>query len=180
MAYLVFFYLIWGEILKEIGEFLKNARTQNGVSIEEASGDLNVTSSEIENLEEGNVKAFKDVYYLRELVKEYSKYLGEDPDHILDEFNDFMFEHTSKISLEDIKEARKKVKEEEKTKIASPYTQIKKKKFDIKSAYIKRIGYILLGITIVICLILILNTLNRPSKNISTELKGGCLYEYTN
>ena len=77
--------------MKEIGEFLKESRVENGVSIEEASDDLNVTSSEIENLEEGNVKAFKDVYYLKSLVKEYSKYLGQDPDHILDEFNDFMF-----------------------------------------------------------------------------------------
>ncbi len=71
MAYVVFIFLIRGEILKEIGEFLKASRIQNGVSVEEASEDLHVASSEIENLEEGNIKAFKDIYYLRDLVKEY-------------------------------------------------------------------------------------------------------------
>ena len=166
--------------MKEIGEFLKTSRTESGVSIEEASEDLHVTSTEIENLEEGNIKAFKDVYYLRDLVKEYSKYLGQDPDHILDEFNDFMFEHTSKISLEDIKKARKNMKVEEKPKVVSPYTYVRKKKFDIKSIYIKRIGYVLLVIAIVVCLIFILNLLTKPNKNINTELKGGYNYEYTN
>ena len=165
--------------MKEIGEFLKASRVKKSVSLEEASEDLNVDSSEIENLEEGNVKAFKDVYYLKNLVKEYSKYLGEDPDHILDEFNDFMFEHTSKISLEDIKEARKNMKEEEKPKVISPYTLVRKKKFKINIKYVKRIIYVLGVIAILVCLFLIWNLISTPGKKESTELKGGNLYEYT-
>ena len=179
MAYLVFFLLIWGETLKEIGEFLKESRVENGVSIEEASDDLNVTSSEIENLEEGNIKAFKDVYYLKNLVKEYSKYLGQDPDHILDEFNDFMFEHTSKISLDDIKEAKKKIHKEEKPVITSPYTQIKKKKLYIKPIYIKRF-FIGLGIIVcIMCAYFIIRKVTTPTNKVSTELKGVMNYEYT-
>ena len=48
----------------------------------------------------------------------------------MEEFNDFMFEHTSKISLTDIIEARvaKAPQETEKDKVASPYTRIKSKK----------------------------------------------------
>ncbi len=165
--------------MKEIGEFLKASRIQNGVSVEEASEDLHVASSEIENLEEGNIKAFKDIYYLRDLVKEYSKYLGQDPDHLIDEFNDFMFEHTSKISLEDIKEAKKNVIEEDKPKVVSPYTYVKKKKFSIKSVYIKRIITVLVAIFIIIFLLYIWNVVSNPNKNRNTELKGGNLYEYT-
>lgn len=166
--------------MKEIGEFLKSSRVENGVSIEEASEDLNVTADEIENLEEGNIKAFKDVYYLRDLVKEYSKYLGQDPDHLLDEFNDFMFEHTSKISLDDIKEARKNIKEEEKPKIVSPYTYVRKKKFSINCVVFRRILIGIGIIAIIILLIFIWNMINIANNRINTELKGGYLYEYTN
>ena len=116
--------------VKEIGEFLKNSRIHNGVSLEEASEDLNLSVLQLENIEEGNVRAFKDVFTLRELVKDYAKYLGIEIDQIMEEFNDFMFEHTSKISLTDIIEAKgaKAPQDTGKDKIASPYTQIKKKK----------------------------------------------------
>lgn len=116
--------------MKEIGEFLKNSRIHNGVSLEEASEDLNLSVLQLENIEEGNVRAFKDVFTLRELVKDYAKYLGIEIDQIMEEFNDFMFEHTSKISLTDIIEAKgaKAPQDTGKDKIASPYTQIKKKK----------------------------------------------------
>ena len=116
--------------MKEIGEFLKNSRIHNGVSLEEASEDLNLSVLPLENIEEGNVRAFKDVFTLRELVRDYAKYLGVEIEQVMEEFNDFMFEHTSKISLTDIIEARvaKAPQEEEKDKIASPYTRIKSKK----------------------------------------------------
>ena len=118
--------------MKEIGEYLKETRINNGVSIDEAAEDLNISAIQLENMEEGNVRAFKDVFSLRDLVKTYSKYLGLDSENIMDEFNDFLFEHTSKISLEDIKEARQmkieKEQEEKEKKIASPYTKIKRQK----------------------------------------------------
>ena len=165
--------------MKEIGEFLKSSRIQKGVSIEEASDDLEVLSIEIENLEEGNIKAFKDVYYLKDLVKEYSKYLGEDPDYILDEFNDFMFEHTSKISLDDIKEAKKKMNNEEKPKVVSPYTYVKKRKIPIEPIHVKRF-FIAVGIIFIIfCIGYLVNVLIEPKNDINTELKGGNIYEYT-
>ena len=116
--------------MKEIGEFLKNSRIHNGVSLEEASEDLNLSVLQLENIEEGNVRAFKDVFTLRELVRDYAKYLGVEIEQVMEEFNDFMFEHTSKISLTDIIEAKgvKAPQDTGKDKIASPYTQIKKKK----------------------------------------------------
>ena len=169
--------------MKEIGEFLKTSRIDNGVSIEEASEDLHVSSEEIENLEEGNIKAFKDVYYLRDLVKEYSKYLGNDPDYLLDEFNDFMFEHTSKISLDDIKEARKINKELEETpKIMSPYTYIPKKKFTLKSIKWKKILMIAIAILAIIIVISIIHICTKKEDKVTTELLGRkCdYYEFSN
>ena len=107
--------------MKELGEYLKRTRISNGVSIAEAAEDLELSTSHIENIESGNVRAFKDVYNLKEQIKLYAKYLGLNPDKVVDEFNGFLFEHTSKISLDDIKAAQKKQEEKER-KTRSPYT----------------------------------------------------------
>ena len=80
--------------MKELGEYLKHTRIDNGVSIAEAAEDLELSTSQIENIESGNVRDFKDVYSLKELIKQYAKYLGLDPEKVVDEFNGFLFEHT--------------------------------------------------------------------------------------
>ena len=161
--------------MKEIGEFLKSSRINNGVSIEEAAEDLNFSVTQLENIEDGNIRAFKDVFALRELVKEYGKYLGVETDSIVDEFNDFMFEHTSKISLDDILEARRLANQkdqEEKNKIVSPYTRIRTPKIRFDKIKIKP-----LLITIIIVLILFISLFtwfhNQNQKDVvSSELMG--------
>lgn len=161
--------------MKEIGEFLKSSRINNGVSIEEAAEDLNFSVTQLENIEDGNIRAFKDVFALRELVKEYGKYLGVETDNIVDEFNDFMFEHTSKISLDDILEARRLANQkdqEEQNKIVSPYTRIRTPKIRLDKIKIKP-----LLITIIIVLILFISLFtwfhNQNQKDVvSSELIG--------
>ena len=161
--------------MKELGYYLEDTRRSNGVSLEEAASDLNVDVSYFENIESANVRAFKDVYYMRKLVKEYAKYLGLSPEKIQDEFNDFLFEHTSKISLDDIMEAKKKKEEEEKTKkIQSPYTKEYKRK-------IKKLPFVLAGIIFLLAIIIsivVIKTINREPA-ITSELKGIEVYEYT-
>lgn len=164
--------------MKELGEYLQDTRRSNGVSLEEAASDLNVDVSYLENIESANVRAFKDVYYLKELVKSYAKYLGLDEAKIQDEFNDFLFEHTSKISLDDIMSAKKKKEEEERLestkKIQSPYTKEYKKK-------IRKLPFILAGLIFLIAIIIsiiVIKTINREPA-ITSELKGIEVYEYT-
>ena len=106
--------------MKEIGEKLKEARESIGVSIEEVAEDLKLRPSQIENIEAGNTEAFKDVFYLKYFIRDYAKYLGLDKEDLIDEFNEYLFDYTSRISLEDIKAAKKKKKENK--KIKSPYT----------------------------------------------------------
>ena len=65
-----------GVNLKEIGERLKETRESIGISIEEAAEDLKMRPSQIENIEAGNMEAFKDVFYLKYFIRDYSKYLG--------------------------------------------------------------------------------------------------------
>lgn len=165
--------------MKEIGEYLKSVRMSNGVGLEEASEDLNLSVVQLENIEEGNVRAFKDVFTLKELVRDYSKYLGVELDKIMDEFNDFMFEHTSKISLDDIKEARAlKKQEEEKEKVFSPYTKIRTK----KNLPIKQIMIILGVILAILVIIFIFIKISSKEEKVTTELMGSegmSIYEFT-
>ena len=171
--------------MKEIGEFLKTSRINNGVSIEEAADDLNLSVTQLENIEEGNIKAFKDLYVLKDLVKDYGKYLGVQTDSILDEFNDFMFQHTSKISLDDILEARRLAKEkenDEKPKIVSPYTVIRKPKFSFENIKLKPLLVSIVIILIIFISVFVWFRVNNKKENISTELKGrsvNAVYEFT-
>ena len=64
--------------MKEIGEKLKETREEIGISIDEAAEDLKLRPSQIENIESGNLEAFKDVFYLKYFIRDYSKYLGLD------------------------------------------------------------------------------------------------------
>ena len=170
--------------MKEIGEFLKQARLSNGVSLDEAGEDLNLSSDDLENIEEGNIKAFKDVYILKDTVREYSKYLGLDADKIMDEFNDFMFEHTSKISLEEIKEAKKNTQEEnEEPKVVSPYTYIPKEKFSLKKIKWKKLIVPLVIVAVIALIIFAWNLFKgKDEETITNELMGRTseYYEFTN
>ena len=114
--------------MKELGEELNEARLEMGLSLEEVSMDLNIDVTLLENLEAGNNRAFRDILELKQIIAAYYKYLGLDQEKILDEFSDYVFASTSKISVEDIKEAAKKNAEENTKKIYSPYTKEEKNK----------------------------------------------------
>lgn len=145
MAYKILFIFFEVIKVKEIGEKLKDARESMGISLEEAAEDLKLKSSQIQNIEEGNIEAFKDVFYLKYFIKDYSKYLGLKYEDMVDEFNEFLFDYTSKISLKDIKEAQKKgVKEENENRVASPYTASTEKAKLVIPVYVYGIIVILL------------------------------------
>lgn len=120
--------------MKEIGEALKDTRENMGLSIEEVASDLKLRPSQVENIEAGNIDAFKDVFYLKYFIKDYAKYLGLSYDELIDEFNEYLFDYTSKISLDDIKKAQKKdnKKNKKQKRIASPYTIERKTKINLK------------------------------------------------
>ena len=156
--------------MKEIGEKLKEARESMGVTIEEAANDLKLRPSQIENIEDGNKDAFKDIFYLKMFIKNYSKYLGLDYDEMVEEFNEYLFDFTSKISIDDIKKAerdqRKKEKKLKTVKIASPYTVEKKQQRNIPRFLI--IGGIVLVIVILIYVVVLL--LTREDEEISNTI----------
>ena len=133
--------------MKEIGLRLKEKRVSNGVSLDEAADDLKVRVGQLESIEEGRKEDFKDVLSLKLFIRDYAKYLGLDGEEMLDSFNEYLFEQTSKISLEEIEQAKREKEEKEKDmKILSPYTVTSK---DIKKRRII-IGCIILVIILFI------------------------------
>ena len=97
----------------------------SGLTLDEVSKDLEIPVLSLEQIEDGNIGAFKDIFVLKDYLESYAKYLGLDYEDVIDEFNEYMFEKTSKIPMEEIEKAvKEKEKEEsESNRIASPYTK---------------------------------------------------------
>ncbi len=131
--------------MKDIGLKLRAKREENGVSVEEAAEDLKMRPSQIESLEEGRREDFKDVMSLKYFIRDYAKYLGLDGEKIMDEFNEFLFDFTSKIPVSEIEKA----KEEKKNKkdVVSPYTNMSQKKNNTR--------ILILSIVIVLVLVVV-------------------------
>ncbi len=165
--------------MKEIGEKLKEARESMGITLEEAALDLKLRPSQLENIEQGNKEAFKDIFYLKMFIKNYSKYLGLDYDEMVEEFNEYLFDFTSKISLDDIKKAEKEQRKKEKklktVKISSPYTMEKSKQKNVPSYLI--VSGIILFIVVIIYIIVLLVT--KDDEKISNTIvdEGVNIYE---
>lgn len=145
--------------MKEIGEILRESRENNGVSIDEAAEDLNYKVSQLESIELGDFKNFKDIFVLKCMISDYAKYLGLNSEEIIDEFNEYVFESTSKIPLDDIEKASKMKEKED--KIASPYTKEEREK--------SKLPIILFIILIVLIVIFVIVTLYNNSQDSSSS-----------
>ena len=113
-----------------IGLKLKEKREENGVSIEEVAEDLKMRPSQIISLEEGKKEDFKDVVFLKYFIRDYAKYLGLNGEELVDEFNEFLFDFTSKIPVEEIEKA--KLNNVNKKEVVSPYTNVDSNKKSLK------------------------------------------------
>ena len=154
----------------DIGLKLKDKREENGVSIEEAAEDLKVRPKQLLSLEEGKKDDFKDVVFLKYLIRDYSKYLGLDSEKMVDEFNEFLFDFTSRIPVEEIEEAKKEKKENK--KITSPYT------LNFNENKKNYIIYLIIGLVIISILLgyALISDISKNDFNSDNYLIGG-LYE---
>ena len=62
--------------MNEIGELFRVTREEAGVTIGEASKDLDIKEVILENIEDGNIGCFKDIFVLKDNIYNYAKYLG--------------------------------------------------------------------------------------------------------
>lgn len=110
--------------MEEIGNLFLLTREAAGVSLKEASEDLDIEEAILENIEDGKSGAFSDVFVLKSYVANYAKYLGLDTEKVVDEFNEYIFEATSRIPVKTIeKQIEQSKKETEENVVVSPYTK---------------------------------------------------------
>lgn len=160
--------------MNDIAEKLLNKRKEMGISLEEVSTDLNYDISKLEAIEKADIKNFKDIFVLKCIIKDYAKYLGYDEEAIIDEFNDFVFESTSKIPIDEIQKAKKNKDKSSDDKIASPYTVEKEKK-----NYLLQILVCLTVILVIVALFLFYSNEKSKSeeKNDGLKVSVGEIYE---
>lgn len=153
--------------MKDIGESFKLARESIGLSKSEVMKDLEINESQLDNLEDGNVNAFKDIFFLKDLIKKYTVYLNLDEDKVMDEFNSFIFSYTSRIPISDILEKTKEINLKEKQeddKIKSPYT-INRVKKEFNKAYI----FLIVGFIFVFSIFFTVKYLKKISEERNLE-----------
>lgn len=148
--------------MEEIAELLREAREESGIELEEVSKDLEISEIILKNVEEGKIGSFKDIFTLKEYISSYAKYLGLDSEKIIDEFNEYLFEYTSRIPIKEIeKTIELSTKETEEEKIISPYTLNRPK--NKKGIYI--FIYILLLILVVLAIFWSVNQITVDKKS---------------
>lgn len=148
--------------MEEIAELLRETREESGIELEEVSKDLEISEIILKNVEEGKIGSFKDIFTLKEYISSYAKYLGLDSERIIAEFNEYLFEYTSRIPIKEIeKTIELNTKETEEEKIISPYTLNRPK--NKKGIYI--FIYILLLILVVLAIFWSVNQITVDKKS---------------
>ncbi len=145
-----------------IAEKLKETREEAGIDIEEAGNDLDINPLILMNLEEGKIGAFKDIFTLKDYLTSYSKYLGLDSEKIIDEFNEYLFEYTSKIPVKEIEKTIQDTKEKEEGML-SPYTMENYKKKSFKKIFF--LIYILIFILVILAIYWSVNQITINNRN---------------
>lgn len=158
--------------MKEIGNQLKETREKMGITISEVAEDLKLDSTLIEQIELGNISSFQDVFSVKYFIRDYAKYLGLDKESMVDEFNEYLFDYTSKLSLDDIKK-ESKMKKEDENKIRSPYTIERK-----NDRLFQVVAYISIILLLFIICFLIYSIIKTDDKKDNNLVYGG-IYEFT-
>ena len=165
--------------MKDIGNIFKEKREEIGVKLEEAASDLDITVAQLENLEDGNINAFKDIFFLKELIKKYATYLNVDGEKMIEEFNDFVFDFTSRIPVEEIEQKVKEIEKinekETRKRISSPYTRKKVRKAKMKLVYF----FSILTIILVSAKLIFLNVFLSSKKELNYNIGSEITYEFT-
>jgi len=150
--------------LEDIAELLKETREEAGIDLEEVSKDLNIDVLMLTNIEDGKIGAFKDIFVLKDYISNYAKYLGLNCDKVINDFNEYLFEYTSKIPVAQIeKEIQQSQKEDIENKVFSPYTKPKVK--NQKNIYV--MIYILVFILVILAIFWSINKITIEKQNAS-------------
>jgi cytoskeletal protein RodZ len=69
--------------LSELGQLLKKARLEKGISLEDMQETTKIRKKYLEAIEDGNYKVLPGNFYVRAFIKSYSESVGLDPNEVL-------------------------------------------------------------------------------------------------
>jgi cytoskeletal protein RodZ len=69
--------------LSELGQLLKKARLEKGISLEDMQENTKIRKRYLEAIEDGNYKVLPGNFYVRAFIKSYSESVGLDPNEVL-------------------------------------------------------------------------------------------------
>jgi cytoskeletal protein RodZ len=96
-------------LLSNLGELLKRARLEKGISIEELQETTKIRRRYIEAIEQGQFEALPGSFYARAFVKNLAEVLGLDPHQVLSQFESEL-PKTHSTSYETIRHSRVQAK----------------------------------------------------------------------
>lgn len=146
--------------MQETAESLRSTRIAAGVSLEEVSNDIGISVIILEQIEDGSIGSFDNIYELKTYLVDYAKYLGLNTDQVIKKFNEYMFDYTSRIPMDEIEKAvkAKEKEKEDNDRVFSPYTKI--------TPIEKKAPFIIALIIIIILMILaVLWSINKIKEN---------------
>lgn len=69
--------------MSDLGQLLKKARTQKGITLDELQELTKIRKRYLEAIEDGNYKVLPGNFYVRAFIKSYSEAVGLEPDEVL-------------------------------------------------------------------------------------------------
>ncbi|MDF7627020.1 helix-turn-helix domain-containing protein [Leuconostocaceae bacterium ESL0723] len=82
----------------EIGERLKAARKEKGMSLNDVSAATKIQLHYLKSLEAGDFAALPGEFYVRAFIRQYARVLGLNPDELIGETDDSPLVHTGDLS----------------------------------------------------------------------------------
>ncbi len=73
--------------MKEIGELLREAREEKGITLEQISNDTKIPVRLLQDLEQGNFSRFAGKVYLKGALRNYGEYIGLDAQELFSLYN---------------------------------------------------------------------------------------------
>lgn len=74
--------------MKEIGELLREARSEKGFTLEKVSKETKINIRHLQALEEGNFSAFAGEVYLKGALRSYAETVGLDTSNVISRYNE--------------------------------------------------------------------------------------------
>lgn len=94
--------------MSDLGQLLKKARREKGVSLEELQETTKIQKRYLEAIEEGNFNVLPGSFYVRAFIKSYSEAVGLDPGEVMHLYRSVIPDVSSEKQVEPVRNRRRK------------------------------------------------------------------------